>query len=136
MIQQLLEARAKKCENLCWYLGYEKTRLFAFEIYWPLIKVFFSDLNITLFKRKGGLPKHKKGFTSGNPVVSKAPLNRLRWKNNQLNNINIAARIQLIIAIFEIVLALFDATTYILHKCALNYLKLFLPSICRSKVII
>jgi hypothetical protein len=82
-------------------------------------------LNITLFKRKGGLPKHKNGFTSGNPVVSKAPLNRLRWKNNQPNNINVAARIQLSIAIFETDLALFDATTYTLHKCALSYLKLF-----------
>ena len=91
-----------------------------------VIKDFFCDLNITLFKRKGELPKHKIGFTSGNPVVSKAPLNRLRWKNNQPNNINVAARIQLSIAIFETDLALFDATTFTttLHKCALSYLKL------------
>ena len=83
-------------------------------------------MNITLFKRKGALPKHKIGFTSGNPVVSKAPLKRLRWKNSQPNNINIAARIQLSIAIFETDLALFDATTYtLLHNCALSYLKLF-----------
>ena len=69
-----------------------------------------------MFKRKGELPKHKNGFTSGNPVVSKAPLNRLRWKNNQPNNINIAARIQLSKAIFETDLALFYATTYTLSQ--------------------
>ena len=77
-----------------------------------------------MFKRNGGLPKHKNGFTSGNPVVSKAPLNRVRWKNNQPKNINVAARIQLSIAIFETDLALFDATIYTLYKCALRYLKL------------
>ena len=31
-----LEARTKKCEIFCCFLGYEKTRLFAFEFYWPV----------------------------------------------------------------------------------------------------
>ena len=37
MIQPLLVARAKNVKNFVGFLGYEKTRLFAFEIYWPLV---------------------------------------------------------------------------------------------------
>ena len=33
LIRPLLEARAKNVKNLVDFLGYEKTRLFAFEIY-------------------------------------------------------------------------------------------------------
>ena len=31
--QGFLEARTNKCENFRWFLGYQETRLFAFEIY-------------------------------------------------------------------------------------------------------
>ena len=33
LIRLLLEARAKNVKNFVGFLGYEKTRLFAFEIY-------------------------------------------------------------------------------------------------------
>ena len=36
MIRPLLEARAKKCEKFHCFGGYEKTRLFAFEIHGSL----------------------------------------------------------------------------------------------------
>ena len=36
LIRPLLKARAKNVKNFVGFLGNEKTRLFAFEIYWPL----------------------------------------------------------------------------------------------------
>ena len=36
LIRPFLKARAKNVKNFVGFLGYEKTRLFAFEIYWPL----------------------------------------------------------------------------------------------------
>ena len=38
MIQPLLDPWAKNVKNYVGFLGYEKTRLFAFEIYWTLIE--------------------------------------------------------------------------------------------------
>ena len=37
LIRPLLKARAKNVKNFVGFLGNEKTRLFAFEIYWPLV---------------------------------------------------------------------------------------------------
>ena len=57
---QLLEARAKKVlkkvKMVNHFLGYEKTRLFAFEIYWPLgiyngLTKFLELHNLTKFRR-------------------------------------------------------------------------------------
>ena len=39
LIRPLLKARAKNVKNFVGFLGNEKTRLFAFEIYWPLARV-------------------------------------------------------------------------------------------------
>ena len=39
LIRPLLKARAKNVKNFVGFLGNEKTRLFAFEIYWPLLVV-------------------------------------------------------------------------------------------------
>ena len=36
LIRPLLKVRAKNVKNFVGFLGNEKTRLFAFEIYWPL----------------------------------------------------------------------------------------------------
>ena len=32
---------AKKCDKIRWFLGYEKTWIFAFEIYWPLVTGYY-----------------------------------------------------------------------------------------------
>ena len=50
LIRPLLKARAKNVKNLVGFLGNEKTRLFAFEIYWPLFTPAFgfSDLPMAL----------------------------------------------------------------------------------------
>ena len=45
LIRPLLKARAKNVKNFVGFLGNEKTRLFAFEIYWPLAIAFFSGRN-------------------------------------------------------------------------------------------
>ena len=39
LIRPLLNARAKNVKNFVGFLGNEKTRLFAFKIYWPLVNI-------------------------------------------------------------------------------------------------
>ena len=47
IFQDFLEARAKNVKNFVGFLGHEKTRLLAFEIYWPLV---CTSIHFILFK--------------------------------------------------------------------------------------
>ena len=47
LIRPLLKARAKNVKNFVGFLGNEKTRLFAFEIYWPLA-IWLKLLNVIM----------------------------------------------------------------------------------------
>ena len=48
-----------------------------------------------LLKSLGGLPKHKNGGTIGNPVASRQPLNRRKWKNKKTKMTKKMAKTQL-----------------------------------------
>ena len=49
LFKGFLEARSKKVKKFVGFMGYEKTRLFAFKIYWPLVvfKVYFVGKSTT-----------------------------------------------------------------------------------------
>ena len=49
LIRPLLKARAKNVKNFVGFLGNEKTRLFAFEIYWPLGNQDWGTDNVNVF---------------------------------------------------------------------------------------
>ena len=49
LIRPLLKARAKNVKNFVGFLGNEKTRIFAFEIYWPLVgSILFKTVKTSL----------------------------------------------------------------------------------------
>ena len=85
MIQPLLEARAKNVKKFDVFVGYEKTRLFAFGIYWPLGTSFvlIHILTVTYLSKKNQerLGWFKNYFKFKNMPTLVCQSNKLWWKN-------------------------------------------------------